>query len=1248
MIQLARSLDEIFGTQSNKPRTLEEIFAPSESASRPVRPRMPVNQIPINPLASHNPAELSSGKSGLKGVLEAGAYGVAKGVSNLTKIPAPEDLLFKALGMSTPRDRMVESDKYKEHESKVNEFQPEGIAENLAYGVGKEVPLLPLWAAGEGAISLGASKIPALSKLASKTPSVIRGGLSDAAAYGAVVAPIENLMEGGDLGTLGEREKALPLVLGGGIALRGLGQGVSKGLEARQAKKIEKMLPQLESNPLQDVQNAYRTPSLRDAKQREYEQIFSGNQKPISTLHNTLRADDPAHYFGKRTQSEMEEVFGKSQQARSYKFTGPEQKAIAEYDEGIQAVQNYIGHNDILAAYPPGTTIERAYADIKAKIGIDIPGLTKNLLKAQNKARTLTPDQRRLGKAAGVLPDLKARESTSLKTKPLHIEPQRIEIPGPEHLQWTNKDILPPSGPGPIRSITPENLDLLPKNELPTLKPQNINKGKRVTSVAAEIENSLKQAGSKIDTPSVGRYQQIAGKKEQAYPEPIIEEGLKERGFNRNIRTDENMAPELRGAASLDPLTYKQLGNKTTLASAEQRFSNGYESALEEWNNSLSTFRADDVPLARMLANEAVNRGDTATARKVIADVSEKLTQAGQFSQAARILRQSEDPGAFLTYMQRQIGKLNQQGKNRFGDKWKDVQLTDEEINLINGMKNSDEAGKQKVMENIYDRLQSQIPVTALNKFDAWRRTAMLLNPKTHVRNIVGNAIMAVSRKTADSIAAGLEKAARVPVGERTKAVGWSNDKSLVKAVNEAWKVNKDDLMTNGRWDIEHLSLSVLNRDKRIFNNDFLNFLDNVSKDTLNFEDAVFMRPAYTDALGQFMSANNLKVVTQEAAEYAKRRALEATFRQANELSNIISGLKRRGDLIGRAAEAAIPFSKTPANIAARAIDYSPAGLFKALYSKSKGKTAAIVIEDLAKGMTGTGIATLGYYLASMGWARGQRGSSNKAEAILNISGEQPYSITTPLGSYTYDWAQPISVPFAMGVSTFESLQKENPNAVDTVTNALKSGGDTFFNMTMLKNITDLLGGGFGSVSESLMSLPADYISQAFPTFFGQIARTADDTKRSTYDPDPLKQVANTFLIKTPGASKSLQPNLDVFGREQSQGGSLQQFLNPGYYKGKSEDEVTNEVLRLYKAVGESDLLPRVAPKKFTRDGKEVILTPEQVTNLQREMGQGNYRDIKNAIKSSKYKSAADEERAKILEKIVRDNYDEAKDKLVK
>jgi predicted amidophosphoribosyltransferase len=737
---------------------------------------------------------------------------------------------------------------------------------------------------------------------------------------------------------------------------------------------------------------------------------------------------------------------------------------------------------------------------------------------------------------------------------------------------------------------------------------------------------------------------------------------MKERGFSQNIRTDQAMPDDIRTNFDEDPLTYEQISNKDTLQKAQDIFNKGQAEAEADFYKSIDSkeFRPEDVPLAKLLAKQASEQGDIAKARQILSSIAEKLTEAGQFSQAAKILREA-DPETFLMTIDKQLKKLNKQGQKQYGKKWNDVDLTPGEIDAINKIPRGDQQAYESTWEQIGSRIAKELPSTGMEKFDAWRRMAMLLNPKTHIRNVGGNVIMMGMRKVSDTIGAALQKAF-VPKGQRTQSVGWSLNKDIVAKVNDNWNTVKKDLLGESRWEIDNLK--SLGMEKRIFDKGLptkavealtgkkfdrgmLQWLNEFSLKTLNVEDNIFVERAYKDALGQYLQANNMDTVTDEAVAYATRRALEATFKQANELASTLNRWKQK-PVVGKLVEGAVPFTKTPANIVMRGIEYSPGGIFKALYDVKAGKTAATVIEDLSKGLTGSAITALGFWLASMGWAKVDRDRSPKAEALYSEMGDQTNAINTPLGSYTFDWAQPFAIPLAMGIAAQEAIRqrKDGDSLIVAIKDGIAAGGDTVFNMTMLQNIRQIIG-SYGSPTEKIMGIPIDYLEQAIFSAFGQAARTIDPVKRSTYDPNPTKQWLNTVKARVPGLSQTLEPALNIWGEEQTQGGALQQFINPGYFKPRNDDPVTNELARLYSEVNDTDLLPKVAPNSFSSNNKTYTLTAEQKANFQRKMGQENYIDMRAIIHTDRYQNATDDNKAKMLKKIADKNYEEAKEMIV-
>ena len=240
---------------------------------------------------------------------------------------------------------------------------------------------------------------------------------------------------------------------GANALLGALPYGIGKAADFLAESKLPKLeLPPMESTPLQDVQNAYRVPSSRDVKQQELAQTFSS---PDQLFRPQLQAENPSQYFG-HSQADLESAFGAPKEAKSYRFTTGEQRAFNALQDGIQNVQNSIGHNDILAPYPAGTTLPQAFADIKTKTGVDLQALTDNLTQAQGARTSLTPEELRMGRVAGVIPDLKPREL------PATAEPTQPNIFQSEPRVWTNKDAVTSAGPAPLHSITQDNLGQLP------------------------------------------------------------------------------------------------------------------------------------------------------------------------------------------------------------------------------------------------------------------------------------------------------------------------------------------------------------------------------------------------------------------------------------------------------------------------------------------------------------------------------------------------------------------------------------------------------------------------------------------------------------------------------------------------------------------------------------------------------------------------------------------------------------------
>ena len=204
------------------------------------------------------------------------------------------------------------------------------------------------------------------------------------------------------------------------------------------------------------------------------------------------------------------------------------------------------------------------------------------------------------------------------------------------------------------------------------------------------------------------------------------------------------------------------------------------------------------------------------------------------------------------------------------------------------------------------------------------------------------------------------------------------------------------------------------------------------------------------------------------------------------------------------------------------------------------------------------------------------------------------------------------------------------------IANSIITGSDTIFNTTVLSNIRDIFGGEYGSPAKAISEVPADLLMQSIPTIFGTIARSVDTTRRKTYSEKLGGRTLKSGLTKIPFASKLLEPNLDIWGREIKQDGLVNNLLNPGRFRKIDDNVVTQKVEELYKKTGDTRVIPKVAPYSFTDNGKTIRLTDKEVTKMQRSMGQKNMESIARLIQNGTFSEAT-------VKRVIDFNYNQAK-----
>lgn len=1279
------------------------------------------------------------------------------------------------------------------------DYQPQTLGDKALNFIGANVGDAGLWMAGDALVSkpLGAlAKTAPIAKLTSSVPSVLAPalgtGVRAGATYGGVIAPIETAVQGDGLQGLLQREKQVPLMALGGAVLHGAFQGVGAGANLgkdvannggslRQALAERQLsYPELTSNPLQDVQNSFKTaPTLQDINANELQKnsikFNAGTDQTPTPITPTPQLELNAK------QGDLQKLFNQLPNQGKYSFTTGEQRALGALQDGIQTAQNYIGHTDVLAGYPVGTTIPQAYADIAKNTGVDLPKLMTNWEKTQTLKTSLSPQELKMGRAAGVIPNLAPRKS--LADMNLDMNSQKVvEPPSSPSIQsilseqktlknWTNKDNIPITNSAPIRPIpeqqtladvlksrenqpitpneavnpaiggplnrfqiksdqrvqgsaipgaTPENIPLRPNDQvtapigeskvqapLPRDERafwQNVSKELHSTGQRPPITTELMKQdiiSGKIDISKLSNEEDIRRMLgmdlqkfgEKAEPqivgrEPDIPPGLKERGVSENIRTDANRPDELRDSYSVDPLVYKQLGNKETLTKAQDIFNKGLEPAITELDTLIKDLKPEAAPLVKMIADKLTNEGNIVRARELMSNAALRATESGQFGQAFRILRDA-DPETFLMTFDKQLDKLNKEGLAQYGKKWKNVDLTPDELTMVSNIERGNQASYDSAFEQIQARIANEMPASAFEKINAWRHISMLMNPKTHIRNVGGNAIMMGMRKAAQRTSGALQKVF-LPEADRTQAVFVNKEyKDLAK---EYFDANSKELLGGANKYQEGISLNMPN--KRVFSNNTLEKVRKFNYELLQKGDNPFFQNAYTDRLASYAQSKGIKDFSklgQEAFDTARLEAEQATYKDSSSIADFINKHKRidKNSSFGTKVkaglvEAALPFTKTPINIIKRGMQYSPIGVANGLAGIKSSKGAAMAIDELAKGLTGTGILGLGYLLASKGILTGKASSDADLKAYDTNTGNSPFSI---LGKYSYDWAQPFSVPLSVGVEIYNAI-KSNPadtakmngvianndtsrlqqmalTAANGIMEGLNASGDTVFNMSIMKGIKTLLGSGTKGFMEGLAQLPQNYATQFIPTLSNQLAGTIDPLVRNTYVPGNLPaSLKNTLISKIPFASKTLQPKQTPYGEDMKKienpiGRAFSQFISPGIIakdQGSVSPKIDTELRRLNE-FGLTNQFPTMVPNyvEKTQTHPRITLNPDEATRYQQRTGQLTLNSFQRVMNSGPYINARktnlkspDEVRADLLAKAISESKATAKKEILK
>lgn len=548
--------------------------------------------------------------------------------------------------------------------------------------------------------------------------------------------------------------------------------------------------------------------------------------------------------------------------------------------------------------------------------------------------------------------------------------------------------------------------------------------------------------------------------------------------------------------------------------------------------------------------------------------------------------------------------------------------------------------------------LQALENPTWLKKVSSAQTIAQLLNPKTQVRNIVGNELFYRWEQINKLLATPIDFArSKITGGPRTVTFKTNNQGrywyNWMRGGKAGWKgTNVNGIET--QYDLGGPAYG------NSFKYNPMKYLEKALGASLkSFDTAAYMR-AYNDTLGEQATLRALnegqggdKALIQRyireaddnmvklADEYGKY----VTFQDNNAISKGLVGLKKGlnlkkdfglGDLI-------LKYPKTPGALLHRALEYSPAGFLRSAYMlakpllKKEVNTREATLA-LSRAIMGTfGLTGMGMYLMDKGVLTGAVSKDKDVRELQKAAGQGQYQVNLSAlirlaksgfddkgvklqeGDflYTYDWAQPLSMSTSVGANIVKNMgegKQKFDGLAGTIYNSLEGGLGTLTEQSVVQGLKRAADGYPGqTVTDKILDVLSDIPSSFVPTAFNQYRQLQDNSKPETYSPNKWEQTWNKAQAKIPGLSGDLPRQYDTLGREKQtydDNNFFNVLLNPGFSSRYDLSPEAKLLVELIEETGDESLAPRAAGKTIRVKGESIKLNGDMYSRYQQLLGE--------------------------------------------
>lgn len=989
---------------------------------------------------------------------------------------------------------------------------------------------------------------------------------------------------------------------------------------------------------LPSMQNITNIPDQRSIGQRMVDEAKQAKQKIVSQFQNPKSISDisrglrntlvnPAGFSEEQLNAEQQRRLGNPslREAFSKDSLMGGAKALGQGVSGLGKLASYgmplkgflkekepVGMaSEWLAKKSQPTNIKEAVSQRQANI-MSFINPVADLENVATKIPSVASKIAKLSKADDIVPELTKLGIESKKASTMAKTFEKVS--DAKSIEGTLNNIIR----NPVKSLMPSGKSIVsPKTRLPQ---------------QGMAENIVENQGRVPYTTN------------QAY----LPEGVKRRGFGETVKKSELVPKEL--FEQIDDITYQVKSNKETLSRVKAIQELGEDNALRVARDAN---HPESNAVALKLMEDALKKNEFEKFTMLNKEFSPRFTKQGQQIQIISKFGKLTPTGAvrFAKHIVEEANKLS-------GSK---IKLTDDVIRDLTGLAEDiakAPEGRKKVVAiaKLMDKIAAQVPQGLGKKVATLQTMAQLLNPKTAIRNILGNVALGATETVSDIAGTGIDKLLSKIVPGWERSMGLPSVGKMYEGAKRGFKLGMEDALLG----IDTSGIGTkFDLPTRTFRKGLMDKIEKAMNIELRATDRAFYQAAFDDSINSMMKATKSSKITQEMMAQAGEEALYRTFQNNSKLASAMVKLKKGlnfgkefgiGDLINK-------YPKTPANIVNVGMDYSPIGALKTIrqiYDATKGITSIgniatrrNLVKQISRTLVGTGIIATGYVLAKNGILSGKSEKDKDIRALQRESGEGPFRINisairrlmkredgNPKNGdllVSYDWLQPNAIPFSMGVNMALGNKKAE-EALNAAIEGLESGVDTLTQQPVIQGIKrfgeDFSNKGIvRAIGNQLAEAPASFV----PTIINQLRQKfGDNIQKETYDPNIFKEGLNRAMAKVPGLENKLPQRIDTLGKpaETYQGGTnsvVNVFFNPAFVSRIEESPEAKMVLDLYRTTGEQGQIPRVAPE-FIKDenGNRIDLTPEQYTQFQKYIGEKTQEMFSKLAQSDEFNSMND------------------------